>query len=138
MAKNGNLSARQQRAILALLTAANIREAARAVEVGERTLHTWLKEPMFAAAYRTARAEAVSQAVARLQQGSAEAVDTLTTIMKDPEAPPPARVQAAVKVLEMSIKATELAELQRRIAELEHAQDVPEPEAEEEPIVSNA
>ena len=90
--------------------------------VGERTLHTWLKDRAFASAYREARATAVSQAIARLQQASSEAVDCLKDVMEDPEAAAPAKVTAARTVLEMAVKGTEIAELQRRLNALEEAE----------------
>jgi len=123
MTENSRLSARQQKAILALLTEPNIREAARAVKVGERTLYTWLKEPTFCDAYREARAAAVSQAIARLQQVSRQAVDTLNTVMTAPDTPAPAKVAAAKTVLDMAVRGTEVAELQRRLEVLEQAEE---------------
>jgi hypothetical protein len=136
-AENCRLTGKQERALLALLSEPTIQAAAQAAKISERALYVWLKEPTFAAAYRAARAQSVSQAVARLQQASSEAVGTLKAVMVDPEAPAPARVTAAKTVLEMALKGTEFAELQRRIAELEHAQDTPEPDAEgEKEIVS--
>src|SRR5712691_1363627 len=122
MAENGRLSARQQKAILALLTEPSVRDAARTVKIGERTLHTWLKDKTFTEAYHEARATAVSQAIARLQQASSEAVDCLKEVMGDPEAAAPAKVTAARTVLEMAVKGTEIAELQRRLNALEEAE----------------
>jgi hypothetical protein len=129
MAENGRLSARQQKAILALLTEPNIREAARVVKVGERTLHTWLKDQTFCLAYHEARATAVSQAIARLQRASGEAVDTLAEVMGDHAAGAFVRVTAATKILEMAIKGIEIAELQRRLNALEEAAEAEEPDA---------
>jgi hypothetical protein len=108
--------------MLALLSEPTIEAAAKTAKVGERTLYTWLKDPAFCAAYREARAEAVSRSVARLQQASGEAVTTLQDVMKDAEAPAPSRVAAAKTVLEIAIRGTEIAELQRRLSELENSQ----------------
>jgi hypothetical protein len=128
MAENGRLSARQQKAVLALLTEPNIREAARAVKIGERTLYTWLRDRTFANAYHAARAASVSQAIARLQQASGEAVGTLAEVMRDPEAGASARVTAATKILEMAVRGVEIEELKRRLALLEAAEEE-EPDA---------
>src|SRR4051812_48329646 len=99
-AGNRSLTGKQERALLALLSQPTICAAAKAARVSERTLFAWLKLPLFATAYREARAEAVSQAVGRLQQASSEAVDTLKSVMQDAEAPAPAKVAAAKIVLE--------------------------------------
>lgn len=137
MAGNGKLSSRQERAILALLTEASVEAAAIAAKVGGRTLHRWLKEDvMFIAAYRAARAAAVSQTIGRLQQASSEAVNTLTDVMRDTDAPAPAKVAAARIVLEMAVRNTEIGELQRRVAELEQSHELPDEPEEETPVVS--
>jgi hypothetical protein len=128
MAENGRLSARQEKAILALLAAPTIRHAVRAVRVGETTLYTWLKDVAFADAYHEARATAVSQAIARLQQASGEAVDCLKDVMCDLEAGASARVMAATKILDMAFKSTEVEELKQRITALEAAEEE-EPDA---------
>lgn len=108
-------------AIAALLTAPTIAEAAAAVGVHEQTLWRWLQDPEFQSRYREAKREAVSQAVARLQQVSGEAVDTLRGIMVDTEAKDAARVTAAKAVLEMAFKAVEAEDLVSRIEALERA-----------------
>src|SRR5436309_12844184 len=91
LAENGRLTARQEKALLALLTEPSVREAAKASRVGERTLYAWLKEPVFAETYRQARREAVSRALGRLQQVASDAVDTLQSVTTDDEVPAPAR-----------------------------------------------
>src|SRR5262245_8082432 len=96
---NGRLTPRQQKAILALLTEANLREAARAVPVPERTLYAWTRKPAFAAAYRDARSLAVSQAVGRLQHYSSAAASVLLRVMAEPSTPASVRVIAAGKVM---------------------------------------
>ena len=49
------LSAKQDKALIALLTEPTISAAAKKVGIGERTLHTWLRDATFTAAYREAR-----------------------------------------------------------------------------------
>jgi hypothetical protein len=113
------LSRKQEEAISALLTQGTLVEAATLAGIGEATLRRWLRRDDFQAAYRQARREAVSQAVAHLQRVSGEAVDTLRTIMNDDQKPAGARVTAARVILDMSIKAVELEDLEVRIAALE-------------------
>ena len=109
----------QERAIIALLSHANIRTAAKAVKVDEATLWRWLQDKDFHAAYMNIRRESVSLAIARLQQASTEAVNTLKAIAKDKEASASARVMAAKAIIEYSIKAVEVEDLANRVAELE-------------------
>jgi hypothetical protein len=113
------LSRRQEQAIAALLTAPTIGEAAQAAGISEPTLWRWLQRDDFQAAYRHARREAVSQAIAHLQRVSGEAVETLRAVMTDAEKPAGARVTAARAVLELAIKAVEIEGLEARIADLE-------------------
>jgi len=118
MATSG-LTPKQEKALSALLTEPTILAAAKKVGVGERTLHTWLGEDAFAAAYRNARRAAVSQAVTRLQQVSSGAVAVLVNVMADKDNPAGTRVNAAKTVLEFSFRAVELEDLAERIAALE-------------------
>jgi hypothetical protein len=113
------LSRKKESAISALLTQGTLAEAAQVAGIGEATLRRWLQRDDFQAAYRRARREAVSHAVAYLQRVSGEAVDTLRSVMNDDQMPSSARVTAARVILDMSIKAVELEDLEVRIAALE-------------------
>ncbi len=110
---------KKEEAIAALLTQRNVEEAARAAGIGTQTLHRWLKLPEFQAAYLEARRAAVSQANARLQQGSSAAVSTLLKIMVDPSAPAAARVRAADRILERAKQAIEIEDIEVRLTALE-------------------
>jgi HEAT repeat protein len=113
------LSRKEETAISALLTQGTLAEAASLAGIGEATLRRWLQRDDFRTAYRRARREAVSQAVAHLQRVSGEAVETLRVIMNDDQKPSSVRVTAARVILEISIKAVELEDLEVRIAALE-------------------
>ena len=113
------MTAKQHKALAALLSEPTIAGAAEKVGIGERTLYTWLGEPAFGDAYRAARREAVGQAIARLQQVSSEAVTVLETVMNDEDEKGATRVSAAKTVLETAIKAVELEDLAARIEALE-------------------
>ena len=71
--------------------------------------------------YRSARGEAFSQSLGRLQQASGAAVSTLLKVMVDKTTPPASRVRAADRVLDHAAKATELENIEARLAELEQA-----------------
>jgi transposase-like protein len=116
---DGKLTPVQERAIVALLSNSTMKRAAKSVGVDDRTLFRWLQDKDFHAAYRAARRETVTQAIARLQQASSEAVNTLREIVKDKGQPAPARVSAAKAILEFSIKSVELEDMADRVAEIE-------------------
>ncbi len=112
---------KKEEAIAALLTQRNVEEAARVAGIGTQTLHRWLKLPEFQAAYLEARRAAVSQANARLQQGSSAAVSTLLKIMVDLSAPAAARVRAADRILERAKQAIEIEDIEVRLTALERS-----------------
>jgi transposase-like protein len=116
---DGKLTPVQERAIVALLSNSTMKRAAKSVGVDDRTLFRWLQDKDFHAAYRAARRETVTQAIARLQQASSEAVNTLREIVKDKKQPAPARVSAAKAILEFSMKAVELEDMADRVAQIE-------------------
>jgi transposase-like protein len=122
-ARNGSgLTARQEKAIAALLSEATIAKAAEKIGVNESTLRRWLDDAAFETAYRQARREAVGQAIARLQQLSSSAVLVLAQLMADRTAPASVRLHAAKAILEFAIKAVELEDIEVRLAALEEAQ----------------
>ncbi len=122
MAENGNpneLSERQRRAIAALLSARNVSEAAQAAQVGERTLRRWLAEPTFRAALTGAEGQAIDAATRRLVSLTDSAIDVLTTVMQDPDAPSGVRLRAAQGVLDNLLRLRELRNVEERLTRLE-------------------
>jgi hypothetical protein len=115
------LTRKSEAAIAALLLHPTVPAAAKAAGVGEATLWRWLKDPGFAARYREARVQAVSRAMGRLQRAAELAVNTLILVMNDKQAPHAARVSAAKTALELAFQAIETADLQARLAALEHS-----------------
>jgi hypothetical protein len=118
---------KKEEAIAALLTQRNVEEAARVAEVGTQTLHRWMKDPEFDAAYREGRRAAVSQTYARLQQASSAAASTLFKLMVDASAPASTRVRAANSILDHSRRAIEIDDIEVRVAALEQAAQMVKP-----------
>lgn len=118
----GNISEKQEKAIIALLNQPTIQLAAKEAGVGERTLHTWLDLPHFVRAYCRARKKAFSQAVSLAQKYAPLAVQTLARICNSDSAPPASRVAAAAYLLRLSRDSIELEDLQARLDLLEQAQ----------------
>ena len=114
---------KMEEAIAGLLTQRNVEEAAKSVGTSTRTLLRWMKEPQFQVAYREARRNAYSQAVAKLQQGSTAAATTLLKIMLDQSTPASVRIRAAEAIMNHSSKAIEIEDVEARVPELERASE---------------
>lgn len=125
MAENGTaetaLSAKQQRAIVALLSTKSVAEAAEAAKVGERTLWRWLGEPVFRMHLAGAEADMLDAATRRLLQLQDGAIETVQAIMQDAEASAGVRLRAAQAVLDYLLKLRELRNIEQRLAALEIA-----------------
>ena len=115
------LKAKQEAAIVALLSNRSVEEAARSINVAPKTLYRWLKETAFDAAYRKARRDAFGQTIARLQQGSPAAAAVLLKLVVDASTPASTRVRAAEIVLDKAAKAIELEDIEARVTALELA-----------------
>jgi hypothetical protein len=98
------LSPKQTRALVAMLTAKDVASAAKQAGVGERTLHTWLDNPAFRAALKEAEASAVDKAVSLLAGASQYAVGVMLSIMMDESTPGRVRLRAAQSVLDQMVK----------------------------------
>jgi hypothetical protein len=111
---------KQEQLIAALLSHPTIEAAAKSVGISDATAWRWMKTTEFQAAYRQARREAMRQTTARLQEAAAEAVDALREVQRSGESES-ARVSAARTILEQSIKAADLEDVQMRLEGLEKA-----------------
>jgi hypothetical protein len=109
----------RERAILALLTAPNLKTAATKAGVGVRTLKRWLAEPDFQADYQQARRRYLETALGRLQKGAGKAVSRLIRLVDSPDAK--VAVRAALGLLDRAIKAAELQDVLARLEVLEAA-----------------
>lgn len=111
---------RQTRALTAMLHQPTLRLAAGEAGVNEDTLYRWLRnDEAFKAEYLQLRQEVVRNAVFQLQKATNNAVNCLTSVMNDPEAPSSARVRAAAEVLAQSMKALEIEAMEERLSRLE-------------------
>jgi hypothetical protein len=115
----GKRPQREEAAIAALLSESTIALAAAKAGISESTMLRWLADPSFQARYRASRRQVVEQAVAQLQRGTSEAVETLKRNFTS--GVPAAEIAAAKAVLDFSIKAIELTDLVERVDALEQA-----------------
>jgi hypothetical protein len=118
------LTPKQEAAILALLTARSVEEAARAVGVPIRTLYRWLNDPHFDKSYRRSKRAVFGQAISRLQQGAAAAATTMLKLMVDAAVPASTRLRAADCVFGHAKNAIEIEEIEARVAALEQAAEL--------------
>jgi hypothetical protein len=124
MAGHGEKKSRDtEKAIIALLTEPTLKQAAKTIGINESTLWRWMQEDEFKKQYSSAKKMAVSQAISRMQQICGRAVEVLQEVMDDPVAPAPSRVTAAKTIIEMTLRAVEIEDLEERITQLEQAQN---------------
>jgi hypothetical protein len=118
MAKNG-ITARQNKAIKALLTAANQQEAAAAAGIGYRTLCRWLAEDSnFQAALTEAEGALLRDIQRELLKHSTAAVLVMAAIMESSDTDS-TRLRAAQLLLEYANKIRQAAVTEDRMAEIE-------------------
>jgi hypothetical protein len=115
--RDTELTAKQEKAIVALLDKPTIREAALSLNIGEATLWRWLQEPEFHRAYRAARRQVVEHSISELQAATSDAVAALKRNLTCGNQS--VEVRAAQIILEQSVKAVELVDLAERVEELE-------------------
>ncbi len=116
---DGNLTAKQEAALVALLAHGTIEAAYVAAGVSKATMWRFLQLPEFQTRYKAARRELVDAALARLQRDATVAARVLCEIAEDRTAPASARVTAAKTILDQSIGAIERDEILERIERLE-------------------
>ena len=107
----------REAAIAALIQEPTIEAAAKRACVAEVTLWRWMQEEDFQAAYLEARRRLVEAAIGHLQSATGEAVEALRRNLGS--GAPATEVRAATAILEMSVKAVELTELEGRLERLE-------------------
>ena len=115
------LSAKQRRAVAALVTTGDASAACAQAGIARDTLYRWLKQPAFAQAVREAEASAIDDLSRLLVRLSRTATATLAKAMTDPVAPYPTRVRAADVTLNRLLQLRELATLEARVTELEQS-----------------
>lgn len=123
MAENGTLSANQKKALRALLTCSTIREAAQVAGLGERTVWRYLEDDIFKAELRSLQDKAIQAAAASLSGLTGEAVETLRSVLSDPDATHNVRVGAALGILQERRRIGELDDLAQRVDALERLQE---------------
>lgn len=108
--------------ITALIAEGSIKGAAASLECAARTLYERMKKPEFKELYAQAKADILKTATAKLQGNLCGAIDTLTEIMTDKEAPKQTRANCAVSILQYGVRFTEATDIIARLEAIEEAQ----------------
>jgi len=108
--------------ITALIAEGSIKGAAASLECATRTLYERMKKPEFKDLYAQAKGEILKTATAKLQGNLCGAIDTLTEIMTDKEAPKQTRANCAVSILQYAARFTETTDILERLEAIEEAQ----------------
>jgi hypothetical protein len=111
------LTRKKEAAIGALLCSGTIGRAAEVAGISERTLKNWLATPDFAAAYRAERLKLVEHASGLMQSACVSAVLCLMRNLSCGR--PGSEIAAANSLLERSMAAVDLFDLQSRLEVLE-------------------
>jgi len=120
MTQIGKLKPNQRRALVELMKHPTVRSAAAAANVGERTLHRWIKDDeLFQAAMKDAQDIALVMALQRLAGEIPASADTLARIRDDGTMKGSTRVQAARAIPAIYTALREHHELAERLNELE-------------------
>jgi hypothetical protein len=115
--EQSELNAKQERALVALMTCRTLDEAADQASVGQRTLRRWLQQEAFQSAFKDLRREAMASASTYLRTLAWEAVSTLRAVMTDDANAPGSRVSAARTLLEHAQRAVEFEDLSLRVGD---------------------
>ncbi len=121
MSRNGRHSA-DDSLLMALACGAIVENAARQAGDSPRTAYRRLADAAFRQRLQTLRGDMVSRTSGTLTAAAGEAVRTLLELLKNPTSSS-VRLGAARAVLEIGMKLREVAELERRLAELEERFD---------------
>jgi len=113
------LGFRKAKAVEALITCDTIEEACDAIGIGRTTMYRYFKDPEFDNELKSAKRQLMNRAVMKLQQTCTDAARALAEICRDKNAPASARVSAAREIINSSLRAIELEDLEARLERLE-------------------
>ena len=114
----------KERALRALLSERNHKQAAAAAGITYRTLTNYLKDPEFQRAYNAAFGLIIGRATRNAQQSMESAVDVLREIAENKNESGATRVNAARSILEFGLKLTEFSDILKFIEDRDRDTDV--------------
>lgn len=114
------LNPRQKKAILHLLSARTVKQAAKEAKIRLPTLYKWMKEPAFREELERLRSEIVSDTVSQLKVYSLQAVGILADLMNTSENEQIKR-GCATDILDNTRSFIQLRDLEIRLTNIENA-----------------
>lgn len=114
------LNQRQRKAILHLISARTVKEAAKQGKIRLATLYRWMKCPVFRAELERLRSEIVSDTVAQLKVYSLQAVNVLAELMNNSESDSIKR-GCATDILENTRSFIQMRDMELRLEALEES-----------------
>lgn len=117
---DNGISTKQTKAITALLSERTAGAAAKKAGIAERTLYTWLADPAFRAALRSAEADILDTVTRRLGAGQTLALDTLERLIQSARHES-TKLTACVQWLNMFIRYRDMKDIDERLTALEAA-----------------
>jgi hypothetical protein len=105
------LSFRQLRAIVALMSCGSVHEAAQRIGVNVKTLKRWRRDPQFISVYQKKADAIFACCLAEMQGAVGEAFAVLVAVMTSTTNKPSDRSKAAATIIDFGFRANEMAEL---------------------------
>jgi hypothetical protein len=118
MSQEVALTAKQNKAVVAILAAKSLTDAAARAQVDRKTLQRWMKQPAFRAAVRAAESDMIEEATRRLGAVANDAIAALAAVIRG-KAKPGDKTRAANVVLSRLLQWRELTVLEAEISDLE-------------------
>lgn len=113
------MTARQQKALTALLTHSTHREAAQSIGISDRQLRSYLKDPEFKREYRARLDLVLDEATTAAKRAMTPAVKTLVEIASDRKKADTTRVMAARAILDAGLRLNDAMDVSDRLTALE-------------------
>ena len=112
------LTDKQKRAIPIILANPKHKEAIKESGINKSTFYTWLQDEGFKSEINRQRDEITQHALNTLKDTSTRAVETLTSLLGNDS--PTIQLRASLAIIDFTIKAQELDNLEKRLAFIEN------------------
>ena len=110
-------TSKQEHVALLIASGKSIKDAAAECGAGERTAHTWLKDPGYRSLIAELRGRLLNQAMGKLADAAGEAIEVLRASLRDVN--PNIRLRAAVSVLDGMMKMYPHVELAEQLVDIQ-------------------
>ena len=118
MKKNKQISPRQMLTIPHLSTKTTV-DAAKDAGVSERSIHRWLKDPIFIQELRNAEEQILKESSRKLAILTSKAIDVAGEILLNPETSDGLRLRSATIIFDQNLKIRGFIEIKEKVEKLE-------------------